>query len=133
MSKYDKLFELRDLYFDDGEEGMLDKVKELNLTVPDFMKEPAEEETELFVCPDVENELPFVIEFNRDSLDKGMSVVSDAVLEYYKYSDFYDCCTEISVDDLVKIFLDMNDVKIVKYYSVGNTSVLNTRWLRSQL
>lgn len=130
--KLNQLFKLRDKYINNqeeiDEELLIKSVEELNIVIPDFIKEESIE-TRLFVCPDREYEFPFVFEFSKENLNKGINVVYDAIKEYYSYSDFYDCCTNICLDELLKIFLYIENIPIVRYFDASDVELLNVRKL----
>ena len=130
--KLKELFKLRDRYICNQEEIdekiLMKSVEELNIIIPDFIKEESTE-TRLFICPDREYEFPFVFEFSKENLNKGINVVYDAIKEYYLYSDFYDCCTNICLDELLKLFLFIENVPIVRFYDSVKVELLNVRKL----
>ena len=130
--KLKQLFELRDYYMEDpktvDEEGLKKAIEELNIEIPDFIKEK-NNETRLFVCPDREYEFPFVFEFSKDNLEKGIEVVYNAIKEYYLYSDFYDCYTSICCEELLKLFLFVENIPIVRFFDSVEVELLNIRKL----
>jgi hypothetical protein len=89
------------------------------------------EDTIMYICPDMEGEFPFIFELNRKTKDEAMEIISDTILDYYKNSTYYDSCTNLCVEELLKIYLTINHIKIVNYIPVENVEALNPNWLRS--
>ncbi len=106
---------------------------ELHLSEVDFIYDKEHERGKLFVCPDLEWEFPKVYEVAEEIMERAIEVISEAIALYYMEGDFWDEVTDLTSDELVKIYTRIHNIPIIRYFSVSDVNLLNVRQLNADV
>lgn len=117
----------------DGLEELRNEFDKLQLSKVDFIRDEEHKHGKLFVCPDTEWEFPVVYEIAPEVMEHAQKVIYDAILEYYRESDFWDEVTDILPENLVKIYTRIHEIPIIRYFPVEDVEVLNVRKLKFEV
>lgn len=101
----------------------------LQLSEVDFIHDEKNRQGKLFVCPDSEWEFTKVYEIAEEFLQNAMDVIYDAIVLYYRESDFWDEVTGLISGDLVRIYTNLNNIPIIRFFNTSNVELLNVRKL----
>ena len=130
----DQLKERYDPDLSDSElEGLRAEFDTLELSEIGFIQDKEHDRGDLFVCPDLEWEFPKVYEIAEEFMPKAMEVIYDAIALYYMEGDFWDEVTGLISDDLVKIYTNLNNIPIIRFFPVKNVNLLNVRKLNNDI
>lgn len=137
QEKIELLNNLRNEYYDGMDECNIEKLisqfDELQLSEVDFIYDEEHERGQLFVCPDLEWELPNVYEVAKEFMQSAKEVIYDAIALYYKECDFWSEVTGMTADELVKLYTRLHNIPIIKYFSVADVELLNVRKLNKDV
>lgn len=137
----EKIQDLKRLYYETKEKRKLDSMdyellrkqfEMLSIEIPDINKIPGLDSSNSFcyICPDPENEFEYVIIIKSEGYEKNkeyMNLIFDAINEYYSYHYFYDEITNLSVSELIKIFINKYNIPVSDIYESSKTEKLNIR------
>lgn len=105
---------------------------ELRLADVDYIYDKEHEHGKLFVCPDLEWELPDVYEIASEFMDEAIDIIYEAICLYYKES-FWDEIAGIATEELIKIYTRLNNIPIIRYFSTSDVELLNVRKLNNDV
>ena len=135
--KIELLDQLKDRYDSDLSEPELERLRAefdtLELSKIGFIQDKEHDRGRLFVCPDPEWEFPDVYEVAEEFMPKAIEVIYDAIALYYRESYFWDEVTGLISDDLVRIYTNLNNIPIIRYFPAKEVELLNVRKLNSDI
>lgn len=133
QEKIELLNNLKNNYYDGIHNCDLEKLRsefnELQLSDEDFIYDEEYEHGQLFICPDLEGEFPKVYEIAEKNMKRAIDVIYDAIALYYKESDFWDEITELTSDEVVRIYTKFHNIPIIRFFSTSNVELLNVEKL----
>lgn len=130
--KMERLEKLKEEYFESTDydlEELRNKFDELNLSEIDFIYDKEHKHGKLFVCSDLEGEFPMVYEVAEEIMKNAIEVIYDAIALYYKEGDFWDEVTDLTSNELVKIYTRIHNIPIIRFFSSNDVNLLNVRKL----
>ena len=135
--KIELLDQLKEKYHPDLSESELEGLRTefdtLELSEIGFIQDKEHDRGNLFVCPDTEWEFPRVYEVAEEFMPKAIKVIYDAIALYYKESYFWDEVTGLFSEDLVRIYTNLNNIPIIRYFPVKEVKLLNVRKLNNDI
>ncbi|MCI8344781.1 MAG: hypothetical protein HFJ42_02210 [Clostridia bacterium] len=133
QEKIELLNNLKNDYYYGTNNCDLEKLKnefdELHLSDEDFIHDEDHEHGQLFICPDIEGEFPKVYEIAGENMKRAIDVIYDAIVLYYKESDFWDEITDLTSDEVVRLYTKLNNIPIIRFFSTSNVELLNLKKL----